>query len=269
MDPQKYLEFLQKDPQAEKRVSQFILGRSYLLGLFHQQDQKQGLELLEEAAENGYVPAMLFLGQTFEQGLAGLERDYVRAQQWYSQAAEQGSEPAQLKLENLQAGGSEQAFSLFGIVLNQADRFAMRYALQKQGASPLRMDKASSCDLYFSHGLLPGSDQLQACYTEDGHLAHVEYRFPPSPPEEQGILQDVHQKLNREYGEPEEIVQEQGVPTIYRWKQHGVQIEFWQEGQSQTVFLRYSLPEKQKQLTQEMEQEAEAQQEPEIDPENL
>ncbi|MFP4393226.1 MAG: tetratricopeptide repeat protein [Desulfohalobiaceae bacterium] len=268
LDPERFLEFLEQQPRAEKGVNRFILGRSYFLGLYHEQDQERGMELLQGAAKNEYVPAMLFLAEAFEQGLAGVDRDYVQAKHWYSKAAEQGSESARLKLQNLAAPDHEQDFKLFGIALNKADRFALRYALQKKKASPLRLEGSGTCDLFSSQGLLPGSDQIQACYTTEGELAHVEYRFPPRPQEKQEPLHNILQELRDKYGEPEQTIQEEGNPMLYRWQQNGVQIDYWLEGQSQTVFLRYSLPESQEQLTQELQKEQDTQ-EQKIDSENL
>ncbi|MFO8031706.1 MAG: tetratricopeptide repeat protein [Desulfohalobiaceae bacterium] len=269
LDPDRFLEFLEQKPRAERGVNEFILGRSYLLGLFHEQDQEKGLELLQRAAQSGYIPAMLLLAEAFEKGLAGIERDYVQAQKWYSQAAEQGSEPAKLKVQDLGPADPAQDFRLFGIALNKADRFALRYALQRKEAEPLRLEDSSKCDVFASQDLLPGSDQLQACFTADGKLAHVEYRFPPRPPEEQELLHNILEDLRDKYGEPEEMIQEQGAPMLYRWQEKEVRIEFWQEGTSQTVFLRYSLPENKSRLNQELQQEQEKQeQEKKIDPQN-
>jgi hypothetical protein len=268
LDPEKFLQFLEQKPQIEKAAHKFILGRSYLLGLFHTQDQQKGLNLLQQAAESGYVPAMLLLAETYEQGQAGLERDFVQAKKWYFRAAEQGSEPARLKLENLEPADSEQDFSLFGISLNQADRFALRFALQKKGAEPLRLKDSQRCDLYAAQGLLPGSDQLQACFTADDKLAHVEYRFPPRPPKEQEVLYNILEDLRDKYGQAQQVIQENGVPMLYRWQKKGVRIKFWQEGRSQTVFLRYSLPENQARLNRELRAEQQEPKEPRIDPEN-
>ncbi|MGM0424744.1 MAG: tetratricopeptide repeat protein [Thermodesulfobacteriota bacterium] len=268
LDPDRFLEFLEQKPRAERGVNEFILGRSYLLGLFHEQDQEKGLDLLQRAAQSGYIPAMLLLAEAFEKGLAGIERDYVQAQKWYSQAAEQGSEPARIRMENLEPADPEQDFSLFGIDLNQADRFALRFALQKKGAEPLRLEDSSKCDVFASQGLLPGSDQLQACFTADGKLAHVDYRFPPRPPGEQEVLYTILEDLRDKYGQAQQVTQEDGVPMLYRWQKKGVNIKFWQEGMSQTAFLRYSLPENQARLNRELRAEEQEPKEPRIDPEN-
>lgn len=111
---------------------QFELGLCYLNGDGIPQDMQKAVYWLIKAAEQGYVEAQAFLGDSFhemgdikkavywwakaaEQGDAssqnnigtcyangeGLSKDLEKAVYWYTKAIEQGYELAQTNLENL------------------------------------------------------------------------------------------------------------------------------------------------------------------------
>ncbi len=256
-DPARFFEFLEQDPLARQGAGKYILGRSYLLGLFHDQDQEKGLQLLKQAADKDYIPAKLLLAQAYEQGLANIEQDYPRAKHWYAQAADLNSEPARMKLESLRDIDTDQDFMLFQIALNHADRFAVRYALQNKGAQALDLNDNGRCDIFASRDLLPDSDRLQACYTAQGQLAHIQYRFPPRPEEEHLVLARVLENLRDKYGAAEVIRDNDDAPQHYSWEHRDIQIEFWQESLSRTVFLRYTVPWHQEELERELQAEEE------------
>jgi TPR repeat protein len=75
----------------------FNLGVMHLRGEQPRPDPVAGERLLVQAAQRGFVTAMVALGQGWENGAFGA-RDLVRAHHWYELAAEAGSVEAQLAM---------------------------------------------------------------------------------------------------------------------------------------------------------------------------
>lgn len=71
---------------------------------FANKDYARALESLTKAAEQGNVKAQLQLGIRYHIGMA-ITRDYQQAVYWYLQAAEQGSASAQLQLGGMYDDG--------------------------------------------------------------------------------------------------------------------------------------------------------------------
>lgn len=234
--------------RSGEAVAEFLVGRFFL---FSDHDKAVGLDWLSKAGQQGYVPAMLLLAQAYEQGLA-TKIDFVQAFKWYEKAAQSGDKISQDKLAPLHALDSQNDFILFDIALNRTNRFILCYVLQKKGGKFLKRDKL--CDLFVSSALLSGTDQLQACYTLNQTLAHLEYRFPPYKGSVSPFLGAVYEKLLLKYGPEEKLF---GKDRLFRhlWKKRGVRIELWLELKSRTAFLRYTLPQKQEALQEQLHRE--------------
>jgi TPR repeat protein/uncharacterized protein (UPF0335 family) len=62
------------------------------------QDQDQANKDLEEAANQGFPPAMYELGLRYRDGLSGTQTDFYQAHEWMAKAAESGSVPAMVEV---------------------------------------------------------------------------------------------------------------------------------------------------------------------------
>ncbi|MFW6414685.1 MAG: tetratricopeptide repeat protein [Thermodesulfobacteriota bacterium] len=242
-----YLQLLKENAKKGSPTEQYILGRKYILGNGTVKDPANGLQWLKKASRDNYTPATLYLGKIFEQG-TGVEKDYIKAVQWYKKAAEQGSDSASMKIAALEDKDPAQEFVLYDISLQKANKLCIRYALQENGAVLLPRKDSDLCDKFNTNKLMPGSDKAQACYTSKNKLAHIEYRFPPSRPE--NTLQDIHSRLSERYGEP----QASRNGSQYVWKSKGVKIDFRYDARFRTAFLRYTLPQRQKQFVKLLKQ---------------
>ena len=90
-----------------KAAAQGYLDAQYQLGLMSlylstdEDRRKEGLRLLRSAAERGHLPSQIRLGHFYSQavvdgyffGVGNAAADYKEALEWYSKAAEQGSDP--------------------------------------------------------------------------------------------------------------------------------------------------------------------------------
>ena len=245
--PDPYLQLLKENAKNGSATEQYILGRKYILGNGTVKDLSKGLQWLKKAAKNNYTPASLYLGKIYEQGI-GFEQNFLEAVQWYKKAAGQGSESASMKIAPLTDKDPDQEFILYGNSLQKANKLSIRCALQKKGAEFLPQKGSSLCDQFNTNKLMPGSDLVQACYTSKNKLAHLEFRFPPTRP--QNTLQRIHSKFLDKYGEPENSQ----AGSLYIWNFKGVKINFRYNPKYRTAFLRYSLPERQKQFIKQLQE---------------
>jgi TPR repeat protein len=72
-----------------------------------EKDYKKAAELVEKAAEQGYVEAQYNLACAYHKG-TGVTKDTKKAVEWWTKAAEQGHEDARCKLEAFAKMESEQ-----------------------------------------------------------------------------------------------------------------------------------------------------------------
>ena len=84
--------------------AEFKLGRAYLKGDGMERDYNRAFELLSKAAENGHHGAEDFLASMYERGL-GVTQDYTKAVSWYRKAAEGGVRYSQYNLAVLLTDG--------------------------------------------------------------------------------------------------------------------------------------------------------------------
>lgn len=220
-------------------VDQYLYGRALILHHYSKEDIIKGISFLEKAAQKNYAPAILFLAELYEKGIGGVERDYVKAYYWYNIGAKLGLKTAKLKLapfNDIESKKNE--FLLFGIPIKKARRFNIRYVLQKNGATPIKLDDNSYCDIFMSNGFLPGTDRMQICYGLDGKFILMEYRYPPRREKYGIILAKNMDMLTKKYGNPK-IVSKVNVIDYYLWEKDGINIYLWMEPKTNTCFLRY------------------------------
>ena len=102
-DPRKALDCFRKAadqgyPPARHRLEELETQMPDQLFARYQQepDQAKRMEYLKKSAQMGYTPAQAELGDCYAQG-RGVEKDYVKASEWYRRAAEPPEPPKQVE----------------------------------------------------------------------------------------------------------------------------------------------------------------------------
>ncbi|MDM8214851.1 tetratricopeptide repeat protein [Desulfovibrio piger] len=75
-----------------------MVGKSRSKGLGGRQDDGKALQLWEQSAAKGFVPAQLLLGYLYYRGEGGVGQDYGMARQWWEKAADRGNPSAQVSI---------------------------------------------------------------------------------------------------------------------------------------------------------------------------
>lgn len=92
-----------------KHASSTIQGSFYLQGLMFvngygvEKDVRKGIQIIWSEATKGCCLSQNFVGQMYEHGDFGLEKDVVKAAQWYKKSAAQGLAVASMLLSNLES----------------------------------------------------------------------------------------------------------------------------------------------------------------------
>ncbi|MDH5691504.1 MAG: sel1 repeat family protein [Gammaproteobacteria bacterium] len=86
-------------------MAQYLMGRRYRDGEDgHARNYELALEWYIKAANNGFAPAQIDLGQLFADG-EGVEKNMSKAVKWFKKAAEQGYATAQFNMGNMYRQG--------------------------------------------------------------------------------------------------------------------------------------------------------------------
>lgn len=94
----KALELYRKQAQEGNPEAQYACAKC----LLHSKYKKEGIELLEKSAEQGYANAMLCLGEAYAEGKRfGVKANREKAVEWYKKAAESGYEHAYILIAQL------------------------------------------------------------------------------------------------------------------------------------------------------------------------
>lgn len=101
----KSFEMFEKSAAQEHPEAKFELARCYLKGLGVVQDFEKSLKLLNESVEVENLAAIILMGELYESGDAGLNKDYSIAYDFYSKAAEKGYPPGQFYLGRMYSNG--------------------------------------------------------------------------------------------------------------------------------------------------------------------
>ncbi len=89
-DFRKAAEWYRKAAEQGDTLAEYTFGRSLLIGRGVATNIESGLGWLRRAADRGQPDAMLFLGDLYLNGLAGLSLDYTMAMHWFSNAVANG-----------------------------------------------------------------------------------------------------------------------------------------------------------------------------------
>lgn len=140
---------------------------------------------------------------------------------------------------------------LFDVYLVCAKRSVFRTAIKSKYNSPKRENNSYIADIYYS--TLPKTDELMVVYTNDGHFAYAQYRFPTFM--DVKLVTEVREMVQYKYGPP---AYSNGNPRLgdvtYRWKQpDGIVIEVTRGWPETTTYLRYKHPTYYQQMEYERE----------------
>ena len=101
-----YVEKLEHDASLGAWEAQHLLGQRYLKGEGVAKDEAKGAKLIIKAANNELVhPHVLWYAGYLYQSGWGVERDYVKAVEWYRKSAEKGYKLGQNRLAQMYKNG--------------------------------------------------------------------------------------------------------------------------------------------------------------------
>lgn len=144
--------------------AQYNLGLLYEQGRGVPRDDKAAAAWYSRAAAQQQTEAMARLGHFYRAG-QGVEKNSARAALLLYAAAMNGEDGAIRELEEMaKEGPARPAAVLFGQKLDNTDRAAMRAALKKSGTPASRESDDFICDLYDVRRVVPGAEQMAACY---------------------------------------------------------------------------------------------------------
>ena len=78
-----------------------MLARCYESGIGTQRDESEALKLFQLVANHDDVDAQCKLGEIYEEGLLGVEKDDAVALEWYRRAAALGDDEAEEAVSRL------------------------------------------------------------------------------------------------------------------------------------------------------------------------
>lgn len=144
--------------------AQYNLGLLYERGRGVPQDDKAAAAWYSRAAAQQQSESLARLGHFYRAG-RGVAKNPGRAVLLLYAAAMSGEAGAIRELEEMaKEGPARQAAVLFGQKLDATDRAAMRAALRKSGTPASRESDNFICDLYDVRRVVPGAEQMAACY---------------------------------------------------------------------------------------------------------
>ncbi len=238
---EKYL-FIEKRAKKNNPVSEYLLGRSLFYRATKKDELKKALTWLRRSAEHGYLPSIIFLAEIYERG-EKVKHDFIMSFKWYKKAKDLGSLVATEKLSFLDRKDDLNEFFLFDVPIFSINRFGVRYVFQKNGAKLVKeAGKDSFCDIFETSSTFIGTDKTQVCYLPSKKLAFFELRFPYSKQKQNKYLTRYYISLKEKYGVP------QVKDNLFIWNTRGIEIVLWLEPKTNTVFLRYKNPEREREL---------------------
>ena len=144
--------------------AQYNLGLLYERGRGVPQDDKAAAAWYSRAAAQQQSESLARLGHFYRAG-RGVAKNPGRAVLLLYAAAMNGETGAIRELEEMaKEGPARPAAVLFGQKLDATDRAAMRAALRKSGTPASRESDDFICDLYDVRRVVPGAEQMAACY---------------------------------------------------------------------------------------------------------
>lgn len=129
--------------------------------------------------------------------------------------------------------------SFFGTPLKDAERGALRQAINKGGVQATREDNNYWCDQYDAKAALEGAEDLTVCYEiKTQRFASATYKFPAFV--DAGKVREVVDMVSRKYGKPGRVSGSYGLGEVTAtWKLGSVDIEVSRGWPDTTVYLTY------------------------------
>ncbi|WP_400256798.1 hypothetical protein [Methanomethylophilus alvi] len=124
------IEWIRRSSDNGYRIAQFDLGTMHLQGDGVEFDPIRGMELLTSSAKQRYASAAYKLGEIFDKGQYGFEKDPEKAIRWYKKAQRIGYVGAELRLAQIYQNGEGVERDLFQCIkyYKLADQHGWHYA---------------------------------------------------------------------------------------------------------------------------------------------
>lgn len=176
--------------------AQYNLGYLYEHGHGVPRDDAAAAAWYSRASSLQQKDALARLGHFYRVG-KGVEKNAQRAVLLLYAAAMEGSQSAIRELEEMAKEQPQKASAvLFGQKLDETDRKSLRDALAKAGARPRREEDRQICDVYEGGGIIPGAEEMAACYSADGRLAFVKIDYAaPQKSRAEAVLKMVESRF--------------------------------------------------------------------------
>lgn len=103
----KVIDVLQSKAAQGDAASQYSLGLEYFYGSHIPQDTRKGIELLSKAGGNGFSMAFYTLGNIYQKGSEGENKDIQKAIDFYQKGAKVNDSNSQIALGNIYKYGTD------------------------------------------------------------------------------------------------------------------------------------------------------------------
>lgn len=179
-NPEEAARWFDKAARLGQPEAQFNLGFLYEHGRGVPQDDAAAAAWYSRAASMQQKDALARLGHFYRTG-KGVEKNEPRGALLLYAAAMEGSDSAIKELEQMAQDSPPKASAvLFGQKLDETSRGNMREALKKMTTLIKREDDTHICDVYDVTKIIPGANEMAACYGPSGRLAFlkIDYAAP-------------------------------------------------------------------------------------------
>lgn len=240
---------IQNNPAAH-----YQLALLYLQGVKSEQytqllkvNEKKAFHHFEAASKLGFALAHAQLAYLYEQGIA-TNVNMQRAAELYHQSNEPWAIERYRAINKRLMCHNTASTKLFSVQIACATRDILREQIKKNSITPIDEDSHNWSDTYFTGAIIRGTSQLKVTYTRENHFVSAEYTFIGR--DDPTLIGKIKQKLQQRYGKPLKNSGdvEQG-PASFEWQlEDGVHIKVDRDWPDTTTFVRYFVPEKQREL---------------------
>jgi len=174
-------------PTLIELAQQFAKAHHYLNG--DDANQRKAIKLYEELALDGYALAQFKMGECYEHGGGGVQKNMLEAMLWYQMAAEQGHPPAKFKLGQFYERG-------WGGVQKNIITAMHWYCMLAEGGDSLAQFKVGE---FYEHG--GGGIEANKKEAMRWYRKAAEQEYPPAQLKVNNDHTPTHQEPKEERGE--------------------------------------------------------------------